>query len=87
LIAPAKTRPLRWKLNLTAPEAASTSFLLPKDPSIIEVSKLNKAYSHLGGGRIFDIRVYDRHGLVGGFQLEMAEESKETEPPTPANLP
>lgn len=84
LLAPSPNRPLRWRLNLIAPESASTSFLLAKDPSIIDVGKLNKTHSHLGQGRIFDFRVYDRQGLVGGFQLETEQnESEEDQPPPP----
>lgn len=69
--SPSKLQALHWKLNLTAPEQASSSFLLPKDPGLIDVGALLKNHSLLGQGRIFDVRVYCRSELLGGFQIEL----------------
>ncbi len=76
LLDPSEKTPLRWELNLTAPEAASSTFLLPINPKLIETKLLNKNHSLLGEGRIFDIRVYCRNSLVGGFQIELSEEKE-----------
>lgn len=71
ILNPSKARPLHWTLNLTAPEDASSTFLLPKDPSLIDVGTLIKSFSLLGQGQIFDLRIYCRDELVGGFQIEL----------------
>lgn len=73
LLDPSPKRPLRWELNLPAPESASSSFLLPSSPKRIDTRRLNKNHSLLGEGRIFDIRVYCRKELVGGFQIDLVE--------------
>ncbi len=74
ILSPSPGTSLRWTLNHSAPEEASSAFLLPKDPSLIEVSTLVNRFSLLGQGHIYDIRVYHKQELVGGFHIELDQD-------------